>query len=143
MSQAFEKMQNENKKIIPGIYYALALIDLITASIIVLSMRHIKPQTRQLKRVLETLIFILIMAAMTNATVIVAFPQSVYSHYTEIFFIIGLLYLITLFIGGTRDAVWCILDIYSELTNRSRMDVVSHSFLFSRNFNMAKMEGVA
>lgn len=143
ITKEFTVMQAKTGEIVPMSFFVPALIDTLTAFIIVAGMRYSNKSDRFLKIVLESLVFILCAGAMVSASVIVQFPQSVYDNYTEIFFVVMLVYLITLIVGGTRDAVGCILDIYRELRAKPRGDVVYNIFLYGRDFNMAKMAAVS
>jgi len=139
MMKEFTVMQTKTDEIVPLSYSAPALIDIITAVAIVGGMKYADKADRFLSVVLESLIYILCAAAMVNVSVIVHFPQAVYNNYTDIFFVIMLLYLIMLFVGGARDAVGCIMDIYHHLHKRSGSHVVYNIFLYGRPSYFPKM----
>lgn len=138
LMKEFTVMQTKTGEIVPLSYFAPALIDIITASAIVFGMKYSDKSDKFLSIVLESLVFILCAGAIVSVSVIVHFPQSVYDNYTEIFFVVMFLYLMTLFVGGTRDAVGCILDICSHLNKRSSRDVVYSVFLYGGHSNFSK-----
>jgi len=143
MTKGFTAIQERTGEIVPMSFFIPALIDVLTAFAIVAGMRYSDKSDKFLKMILETLVFILCTAAMVSISVPVHFPQAVYNNVTDIFFVVMLLYLITLIVGGARDAVGCILDIYRELRAKPRRDVVYNIFLYGRDFNMAQMARIS
>ena len=125
---ALGRIQTETGQVNYTLYYILSLIDLATAAAVGLCLweqivesflaSHIgAPSTKNkvTQRIYESIVVVLMLGSLTNGTIIVELRGVVYSNYTEIIFVLGIVQMLILLIGGTLDAIRCITGILANL----------------------------